>query len=66
MKNTIKVERARMGLTQADLAEKVGVTRLTIHSIESGKFNPSVILALKIADCFGTKVEELFELENDD
>ena len=66
MKNTIKVERARIGLTQADLAEKVGVTRLTIHSIESGKFNPSVMLALKIANCFGTKVEELFELENDD
>ena len=66
MKNTIKVERARKGFTQADLAEKVGVTRLTIHSIEAGKFNPSVMLALKIADCFGTKVEELFELENDD
>jgi putative transcriptional regulator len=66
LKNTIKVERARKGFTQADLAEKVGVTRLTIHSIEAGKFNPSVMLALKIADCFGTKVEELFELENDD
>jgi putative transcriptional regulator len=66
LKNTIKVERARKGFTQADLAEKVGVTRLTIHSIETGKFNPSVMLALKIADCFGTKVEELFELENDD
>jgi putative transcriptional regulator len=66
LKNTIKVERARKGYTQADLAEKVGVTRLTIHSIEVGKFNPSVMLALKIADCFGTKVEELFELENDD
>ncbi|MFO7754444.1 MAG: helix-turn-helix transcriptional regulator [Bacteroidales bacterium] len=66
MKNTIKVERARKGFTQADLAEKVGVTRLTIHSIETGKFNPSLMLALKIADCFGTKVEELFELENDD
>lgn len=66
MKNTIKVERARKGFTQADLAEKVGVTRLTIHSIEAGKFNPSVMLALKIADCFGTKVEELFELENND
>ena len=66
MKNTIKVERARQGLTQNDLAEKVGVTRLTIHSIENGKFNPSIILALKIADCFGIKVEELFELEKDD
>jgi len=66
LKNTIKVERARKGFTQADLAEKVGVTRLTIHSIEAGKFNPSVMLALKIAECFGIKVEELFELENDD
>lgn len=66
MKNTIKVERARRGFTQSDLAEKIGVTRLTIHSIEVGKFNPSVILALKIAECFDTTVEELFELENDD
>jgi putative transcriptional regulator len=66
LKNTIKVERARKGLTQSDLAEKVGVTRLTIHSIEKGKFNPSVMLALKIAGCFDLKVEELFELENDD
>ena len=66
MKNTIKVERARLGLTQSDLAEKVGVTRLTIHSIEKGKFNPSLVLALKIAGCFGVKIEELFELENDD
>jgi putative transcriptional regulator len=66
VKNSIKVERARQGLTQSELAEKVGVTRLTIHSIEKGKFNPSVMLALKIAGCFGIKVEELFELENDD
>ncbi|MEE4177181.1 MAG: helix-turn-helix transcriptional regulator [Bacteroides sp.] len=66
MKNSIKVERARLGLTQSDLAEKVGVTRLTIHSIEKGKFNPSLVLALKIAGCFGVKIEELFELENDD
>lgn len=66
LKNSIKVERARQGFTQSDLAEKVGVTRLTVHSIETGKFNPSVILALKIAKCFGVKVDELFELENDD
>jgi putative transcriptional regulator len=66
LKNSIKVERARLGLTQSDLAEKVGVTRLTIHSIEKGKFNPSLVLALKIAGCFGVKIEELFELENDD
>ena len=66
LKISIKVERARQGFTHSDLAEKVGVTRLTIHSIETGKFNPSVILALKIAACFGMPVEELFELENDD
>lgn len=66
MKNTIKVERAKKGLTQNDLAEMVGVTRLTIHSIEAGKFKPSVMLALKIAACFGVTVETLFELEEDD
>ena len=66
MRNSIKVERARQGLTQTDLAEKVGVTRLTIHSIEAGKFKPSVMLALKMAACFGVTVETLFELDNDD
>jgi len=66
LKNTIKVERARKGLTQTELADRVGVTRLTIHSIETGKFKPSVMLALKIAACFGVPVETLFELEDDD
>jgi putative transcriptional regulator len=66
LKNSIKVERARLGITQNELAERVGVTRLTIHSIEAGKFNPSVILALKIAACFGVVVETLFELEEGD
>ena len=66
MKNSIKVERARKGYTQTDLADKVGVTRLTIHSIESGKFNPSVMLAMKIAACFGMPVESLFELDEND
>ena len=66
MKNSIKVERARRNLTQTDLAQMVGVTRMTIHSIETGKFNPSVILALKIASCFEVPVESVFELEEDD
>jgi putative transcriptional regulator len=66
LKNTIKVERARLGLTQSNLADRVGVTRLTIHSIETGKFNPSVMLALKIASCFGVPVETLFELDEND
>jgi len=66
LKNTIKIERAKKDLTQADLAELVGVTRLTIHSIETGKFKPSVMLAMKIAACFGVPVEAIFELEDDD
>jgi len=66
LKNTIKVERARKGITQTDLAEMVGVTRLTIHSIEARKFKPSVMLALKLAACFGVTVETLFELDDDD
>lgn len=49
-------------LSQQDLANEVGVTRLTIHSIETGKFNPSTILALKIARYFGKPLEEVFYL----
>jgi len=66
MKNTIKVERAKHNMTQQDLAEKVGVSRQTINSIESQKYIPSTVLALKIAKVFNTKVDELFELEEDD
>lgn len=51
-------------LTQQDLADRVGCSRQTIHSIESGKFVPSVELALKLARTLGVKVEEIFELEN--
>jgi len=56
-------------MTQQELANAVGVTRLTIHSIETGKFNPSTLLALKIAHFFGVALEEIFYLsedENDD
>jgi putative transcriptional regulator len=49
-------------ISQQDLANAVGVTRLTIHSIETGKFNPSVSLALKIANFFKKPVEEIFYL----
>lgn len=52
-------------ITQQDLANAVGVTRLTIHSIETGKFNPSTLLALKIARFFDANVEELFFLVED-
>lgn len=66
MKNTIKIERARHDLTQGDLAEKVGVSRQTINSIETKKYVPSAVLALKIAQVFQMPVENLFELEEDD
>lgn len=66
MKNLIKVERARHDLTQAELAEKLGVSRQTIHAIEKNKFNPSVSLALKMARFFKVTVEYLFSLEEED
>jgi len=65
MKNTLKVERAKKNITQAELAEKINVSRLTIHSIETGKFNPSVQLALKMARFFEISVEELFILDKE-
>lgn len=66
MKNTIKVERAIHNITQQDLAEKIGVSRQTINAIETNKYIPSTILALKIARLFDKKVEEIFELEKND
>lgn len=66
MKNNIKIERARHNLTQGDLAEKVGVSRQTINSIETKKYIPSAVLALKIAKIFNMPFDSLFELEDDD
>ena len=66
MKNSIKVERAKKNLTQAQLAEKVNVSRQTINAIELGKFNLSTILALKMAKVFECAVEDIFELEDSD
>ena len=66
MKNTIKVERAKKNITQAELADILNVSRLTIHSIEAGKFNPSVNLVLRMAYYFGISVEELFMLDDDE
>jgi len=66
MKNTIRVERAIKDITQADLAERVGVSRQTINSIESNKYIPSTVLALKIARVFEKGVEEIFSLEVSD
>jgi len=66
MKNIIRVERAVLNISQAELAERVQVTRQTINAIELGKYVPSAALAMKIARVFGKKVEEVFELEDGD
>ena len=66
MKNWLKVERAKKGITQAELAKSLNVSRQTINSIEGGKFIPSTVLALKIARYFNVKVEEIFFLEDED
>ncbi len=66
MKNKIKVQRAIHDLTQADLAEKIGVSRQTINAMEKNKYVPSTVLALKIARLFKTPLEEIFFLDDDD
>ena len=66
MKNTLRIERAVLNITQAALAEKVKVSRQTINAIESNKYVPSIILALKIARVFQKKLEDIFILEPED
>ena len=66
MKNNIRVERAIVNITQAELANKIVVSRQSINAIESNKYVPSTILALKIAQVFGKKVEDVFQLEDGD
>ncbi len=66
MKNRLKVQRAIKDITQAQLAEAIGVSRQSINTIEKGKFVPSTVLALKFARYFGVPVEELFMLEEND
>ena len=63
--NTLKTARAEAGLTQADLADRVGVTRKTINTVENGVFVPSTVLSLKLARALGTSVEALFQLPGD-
>ncbi|MEO6215020.1 MAG: helix-turn-helix domain-containing protein [Sphingomonas sp.] len=61
--NSLKEERARLGLTQAELADRVGVSRKTINTVENGVFVPSTMLALKLAAALGRSVEELFRVD---
>jgi len=63
MKNNIKVYRAIHDLTQENLAEKVGVTRQTIHAIEKGKYDPSLDLAFKLSRLFNVSIEDIFLYE---
>ena len=66
MKNSLKAERAKLNLTQQDLADKVSVSRQTINSIEAERYVPSTVLAMKISQVFNTSVNEIFMLEKDD
>ena len=62
LRNTLKVQRARMDWTQEELAHRIGVTRKTVNTIENGVFIPSTYLALKMARAFGVSVEDIFQL----
>ena len=66
MTNTIKVQRAIHNMTQQQLAENIGVSRQTINAMESNKYVPSTMLALKLARLFRVKVEEIFQLDDQD
>lgn len=63
MKNKLKVYRALHDLTQESLAQKLGVTRQTIVSIENGRYDPSIGLAFRIAWLFNVRIEDVFEYE---
>ena len=61
--NKLKERRAELGVTQAELAERVGVTRKTVNTVENSVFTPSTILALKLAEALDLNVEQLFWIE---
>lgn len=60
MKNNLKVLRAEKNWSQAELADKLQVSRQTVNAIETGKYDPSLPLAFKIAKLFGKRIEEIF------
>jgi putative transcriptional regulator len=66
LKNKIKELRENFNFTQQDLAEKVDVSRQTIISLENGKYNPSILLAYKIAKTFNLSIEEIFIFEEEE
>ncbi|HKO98411.1 MAG TPA: helix-turn-helix transcriptional regulator [Pyrinomonadaceae bacterium] len=64
MKNRLKVLRAENNLTQEDLAQRVGVSRQAINAIETGKYDPSLPLAIKLGKLFSKPVEDIFFLDD--
>lgn len=64
--NTIRVQRAMRDLTQADLAERAGITRASVNAIEGGRMIPSIFLALKLARALGVSVDDLFRLSGEE
>jgi len=66
MQNIIKVERAILSLTQDELAQKIGVSRQTINSIEANRYVPSTVLALKLSALFNKPVNDFFKLDEND
>jgi len=66
MRNRLKVYRAMHDLTQEALAQKLGVTRQTIVSVENGKYDPSIHLAFKTARFFGVRIEDIFIFDEQD
>ena len=65
MKNRIEEIRNERGIRQEDLAKDMGVSRQTISSLENGRYNPSILLAYKIARFFGMTIEEVFVFEEE-
>ena len=63
MKNRLRVLRAERAWTQADLAERLAVSRQTVNAIETGKYDPSLPLAFRVAAIFGKRIEEIFQPE---
>ena len=64
--NRLKVYRAELGINQAELGQRAGVSRQTISLIERGDYSPSVVLELKLSKIFNTSVEAIFDYEEDD
>ena len=64
MKNRLKVLRAERDWSQADLATRLGVSRQAVNAVETGKYDPSLPLAFKLARVFGMSIEEIFEDEH--